>query len=78
MKNPFEDFPKYSDWWLGEKAIRWRKKHEVEILRQLGLLESIKDFITGRKGDIEMDIEDFGQLKDVLSYFLEEGEKVNG
>ena len=36
--DPFIDFPKYSDWFLGEKAQKWRNKHEVDIVNNLKTL----------------------------------------
>ncbi len=35
-------------------------------------LEAVREFVLSRRYDIEMDIENFGMLKDVLAYFLEE------
>ena len=40
MKNPFEDFPRKSDWFVGEKALEWRDKHEKEILDLIKKCES--------------------------------------
>lgn len=36
------------------------------------LLEVVKDFVLSRRSDIEKDMENFGALKPVLNYFLEE------
>ena len=38
------------------------------------LLEAVKDFVLSRRSDIEKDMENFGALKPVLNYFLEEAE----
>ncbi len=35
MTNPFDDFPSYTTWFLGEKALQWRKDHEAEILEAI-------------------------------------------
>jgi len=35
-------------------------------------LEAVREFVLSRRYDIEMDLENFGMLKPVLSYFLEE------
>ena len=50
------------------KSNRLRKK--VERLEDI--LEAVREFVLSRRYDIEMDIENFGMLKPVLSYFLEE------
>ena len=34
-------------------------------------LETVREFVLGRREDIEKDIEDLGMLKPVLEYFLE-------
>lgn len=34
-------------------------------------LEAVREFVLGRREDIEKDIEDLGMLKPVLEYFLE-------
>jgi len=33
-------------------------------------LEAVKEFVLSRREDIENDIEDFGMLKPILSYFM--------
>jgi len=38
------------------------------------VIEVIRDFVLSRRDDIEKDIEDFGMLKPILPYFLEEAE----
>ena len=38
-------------------------------------LETVREFILSRRTDIEKDIEDFGMLKPILDYFLEEAEE---
>jgi len=35
-------------------------------------IETVREFVLSRRYDIEMDIENFGMLKPVLTYFLEE------
>ena len=35
-------------------------------------IEAVREFVLSRRYDIEMDIENFGMLKPVLTYFLEE------
>ena len=40
MKNPFDDFPKENMWWLGEKALEWKKLYEDYVLRCIELLET--------------------------------------
>jgi len=52
------------------KSNRMRKR--LESLEDI--LESVREFVLSRKYDIEMDIENFGMLKTVLNYFLEESE----
>ena len=47
----------------------WRRK-KVERLEDI--IEDVREFILSRKYDIEMDIENYGMLKPVLNYFLEE------
>ncbi len=37
-------------------------------------LEAVREFVLSRRYDIEMDVENFGMLKPVLTYFLEETE----
>ncbi len=37
-------------------------------------LEAVKEFVLSRRADIENYMEDFGMLKPVLKYFLEEAE----
>jgi len=37
-------------------------------------LEDVREFVLSRRADIEKDMEDFGMLKPVLNYFLEEAE----
>ena len=35
-------------------------------------LEAVREFVLSRRDDIEKDVEDFGMLKPVLNYFIEE------
>jgi len=37
-------------------------------------LESVREFVLSRRDDIENDTENFGMLKPVLNYFLEEAD----
>ena len=37
-------------------------------------IEAVREFVLSRRADIEKDLENFGMLKPVLSYFLEEDE----
>lgn len=42
-------------------------------------LEAVKEFVLGRRDDIENDIEDLGMLQPVLDHFLEEaGQEAEG
>ena len=36
-------------------------------------LEAVREFVLSRRDDIEKEMENFGMLKPVLVYFLEEG-----
>jgi len=38
------------------------------------ILEAVREFVLIRRDDIEKDMENFGMLKPVLNYFLEEAE----
>ena len=38
------------------------------------ILEAVREFVLIRRDDIEKDMENFGMLKSVLNYFLEEAE----
>ena len=49
-----------------------RRRKRLELLE--AKLEAVREFVLSRKYDIKMDIENFGMLKPVLSYFLEEAE----
>ncbi len=35
-------------------------------------IEAVREFVLSRRADIEKDLENFGVLRPVLSYFLEE------
>lgn len=35
MTDIFDDFPTHATWFLGEKALKWRKDHEAEILEAM-------------------------------------------
>ncbi len=43
MTNPFDDFPKYTEWFVGEKTLSWRKKHEAEILEAMEAMDRLKN-----------------------------------
>jgi len=64
-----------SDLW-DQYAIYDNDKEEEILVKDLitayEKLEVVKEFVLSRRGDIEKDIEDFGMLKPVLDYFLEE------
>jgi len=66
---------------LKEKAEKWdnlvEKSMEAPYIDCVGnaeKLESVREFVLSRKYDIKMDIENFGMLKPVLTYFLKEAE----
>jgi len=44
-ENPFDDFPGYTDWFVGEKALTWRKNYEAKILEVYSKLESVREVI---------------------------------
>jgi len=53
------------------EAVKYnRLRQRMEMLKDK--LESVREFVLSRKYDIEMGIENFGMLRPVLSYFLEE------
>lgn len=43
MTNPFDDFPAYTDWFVGQKALAWRKKYEVKILDIINKLDVVRE-----------------------------------
>lgn len=43
MKNPFDDFPEYTDWFVGQKALKWRMTHEAEILEATEAVDRLKN-----------------------------------
>ena len=45
-------------------------RQRLELLEDK--LEAVREFVLSRRYDIKMEIENFGMLKPVLSYFLEE------
>ena len=55
-------------------VIPIREKELKEFEEKAEKLEAVREFVLSRRYDIEMDIENFGMLKTVLSYFLEEAE----
>ncbi len=59
-------------WFWG--LVPLQKKEYRELLDKAEKLEAVKDFVLIRRDDIENDMENFGTLKPVLSYFLEEAE----
>ena len=51
------------------------KKEEIlvkDLITAYEKLEDVRDFVLSRRVDIKNDMEDFGMLKPVLNYFLEE------
>ena len=42
LHNVFDDFPGYTDWFVGEKALEWRKRHKAGILHTYNQFESIR------------------------------------
>jgi len=55
-------------------VIPLREKEYKELTEKAEKLETVREFVLSRRYDIEMCIENFGMLKPVLSYFLEEAE----
>ena len=54
------------------------KKEEIlvkDLITAYEKLEDVREFVLSRRADIEKDMEDFGMLKPVLNYFLEEAER---
>ncbi len=62
--------PWFWPWWV----IPINEKELKELEEKAKKLEAVREFVLSRKYDIEMDIENFGMLKPVLTYFLEEAE----
>jgi len=58
------------DFLFGEEGIKTGNVMKLWVWRNK--LESVREFVLSRKYDIEMDVENFGMLKPVLNYFLEE------
>ena len=60
-------------------AIYDNDKEEEILVKDLIIayekLEFVREFVLSRRADIENDTEDFGMLKPVLKYFLEEAEE---
>ena len=66
---------------LREKAENWNKYVKMfgtyhadtmlSVIERWDKLEAVKEFVLGRREDIEKDIEDLGMLKPILEYFLE-------
>lgn len=53
------------------EAVKYnRLRQRIERLEDK--LEDVREFVLSRRYDIEMDIENYGMLKPVLNYFLEE------
>lgn len=46
------------------------RRKRLELLEDI--IEDVREFVLSRRYDIEMDIENYGMLKPVLSYFLED------
>ena len=53
-------------------VIPLQEKEFKEFEEKAEKLEAVREFVLSRRYDIEMDIENYGMLKTVLSYFLEE------
>ena len=67
-----------ADLW-DQYAIYDNDKEEEILVKDLitayEKLEYVREFVLSRRSDIENDLEDFGMLKPVLNYFLEEAER---
>jgi len=53
-----------------------KKTYEVEHKKGevLKVFDTIKEFVLSRRSDIELDMENFGDLKPVLLYFVDDEE----
>ncbi len=64
-----------ADLW-DQYAIYDNDKEEEILVKDLiaayEIIDPVREFVLSRRADIEKDIEDFGMLKPVLNYFLEE------
>ncbi len=73
----YEKLKRKADLW-DQYAIYDNDKEEEILVKDLIIayekLEFVKEFVLSRRADIENEIEDFGMLKPVLNYFLEEAE----
>ncbi len=43
MRNPFDDFPKYEQWFFSKKALAWREDHEAGILEAMEAMDRLKN-----------------------------------
>jgi len=41
VRNPLKDFPSEKEWWLGEKALKWYKINQQQILDMLEIINSL-------------------------------------
>jgi len=73
----YDKLKRKADLW-DQYAIYDNDKEEEILVKDLitayEKLEDIREFVLSRRADIENDMEDFGMLKPVLNYFLEEAE----
>jgi len=71
----YDKLKRKADLW-DQYAIYDNDKEEEILVKDLitayEKLEDIREFVLSRRSDIENDLEDFGMLKPVLNYFLEE------
>ena len=57
-------------WFWGFVPVR--NEEYKELLEKVEKLEAVREFVLIHRDDIEKDMENFGMLKPVLNYFLEE------
>ena len=73
----YEKLKRKADLW-DQYAIYDNDKEEEILVKDLiaayEIIDPVRDFVLSRRVDIEKDMEDFGMLKPVLNYFLEEAE----
>ena len=53
-------------------AITTARARFKDLITAYQIIDPVREFVLSRRADIEKDIEDFGMLKPVLNYFLEE------
>ncbi len=74
----YEKLKRKADLWDQYAIYDNDKKEEIlvkDLITAYEKLEYVREFVLSRRTDIEKDIEDFGMLKPVLNYFLEEAEE---